>query len=116
MYSPLVSTQDLCVGVVMVGKEGIEVGEPGSEVGLLSTGQEPEVACLVVNEQTEIMVFSKGWGIGPQISECSHPKCSVAVSCPVWKGLYVIFPLMQAVQLNSLASSVTSSRPSMMPF
>ena len=47
----------------MVGKEGIEVGEPGSEVGLLSTGQEPEVVCLVIDEQTEIMVFPKGRGI-----------------------------------------------------
>src|SRR5258708_7987288 len=37
---PPVSMQDLCVGVVMVGKEGIELGEPGSEVGLLSTWQE----------------------------------------------------------------------------
>src|SRR5258708_9120723 len=106
--------QDLCVGVVMVGKEGVEVGEPGSEVGLLSTGQEPEVVCLVIDEQTEIMVFSKGH-IGPQISECSCPKCSVAVLCPVWKGPHIIFPLMQAVQLNSLASSAPSSRPSMTP-
>ena len=58
-----ISTQDLCVGVVMVGKESIEAGEPGSEIRLPSAGQEPEVACFVVNEQAEIMVLSKGWGV-----------------------------------------------------
>src|SRR5258708_40157487 len=47
----------------MIGKEGVELGKPGSEVRFFGTGKEPEVMGFVIDKDTEIVVLSKGGDI-----------------------------------------------------